>query len=448
MLFLLPPGSGPCSTSTLQLAHCNSTLPKLFPSSSPQAPAPTPRCGGTPLAASWCWRASETCRETWPSMTRRPTASASPWGRPGASGASGAGFHGLCSCTYSCGMVRQKRPQLAAVLLLQPSLMSHFLHSTTHLLFSQHLTCRAENAVTAEWSPCGRYLMTATVAPRLRVDNGFQVTGSGQPGSCFSCLGAQLALECPIYWAWLLACTTAGQLIDSAHLLQTEPPTLDRCSSMTARSLHGRSATCSTKPPGRQRQRAHTKTGRSRRAPQAPQRPTATAARRRRCRSRRHVRQATCHPTCAASLAQRRRRRPPLAWLGITMTRAARSPRERWRHGQRRSATCPPVRRRPPANRPARTPSGERRRRRRRKAARHDWNVCLLVFACHLTFMLTLHLFGKLCDTSLSGIKLNAAGADAGCATLGGSVIPCLLRVATSRLDSAVLWNKCTMSGG
>ncbi|PRW44612.1 eukaryotic translation initiation factor eIF2A family [Chlorella sorokiniana] len=34
---------------------------------------------------------------------------------------------------------------------------------------------RAENAVTAEWSPCGRYLMTATVAPRLRVDNGLQV---------------------------------------------------------------------------------------------------------------------------------------------------------------------------------------------------------------------------------------------------------------------------------
>ncbi|PSC70931.1 eukaryotic translation initiation factor eIF2A family [Micractinium conductrix] len=34
---------------------------------------------------------------------------------------------------------------------------------------------RAENAVTAEWSPCGRYLLTATVAPRMRVDNGFQI---------------------------------------------------------------------------------------------------------------------------------------------------------------------------------------------------------------------------------------------------------------------------------
>lgn len=36
-------------------------------------------------------------------------------------------------------------------------------------------TSRAENGVTLEWSPCGRYVLAATVAPRLRVDNGFQV---------------------------------------------------------------------------------------------------------------------------------------------------------------------------------------------------------------------------------------------------------------------------------
>ena len=36
-------------------------------------------------------------------------------------------------------------------------------------------TSRAENGVTADWSPCGRYLLAATIAPRLRVDNGFQV---------------------------------------------------------------------------------------------------------------------------------------------------------------------------------------------------------------------------------------------------------------------------------
>lgn len=34
---------------------------------------------------------------------------------------------------------------------------------------------RAENGVTLEWSPCGRFLLTATIAPRLRVDNGVQV---------------------------------------------------------------------------------------------------------------------------------------------------------------------------------------------------------------------------------------------------------------------------------
>lgn len=34
---------------------------------------------------------------------------------------------------------------------------------------------RAENGVSLAWSPCGRYVMAATVAPRLRVDNGIQV---------------------------------------------------------------------------------------------------------------------------------------------------------------------------------------------------------------------------------------------------------------------------------
>ena len=36
-------------------------------------------------------------------------------------------------------------------------------------------TARAENGVTLEWSPDGRYILCATVAPRLRVDNGFQI---------------------------------------------------------------------------------------------------------------------------------------------------------------------------------------------------------------------------------------------------------------------------------
>lgn len=40
--------------------------------------------------------------------------------------------------------------------------------------------------MTAEWSPCGRYLMTATVAPRLRVDNGFQARLRLAGGSSWS----------------------------------------------------------------------------------------------------------------------------------------------------------------------------------------------------------------------------------------------------------------------
>ena len=50
---------------------------------------------------------------------------------------------------------------------------------------------RAENGVSLEWSPDGRHLLTATTAPRLRVDNGYQMykcapcsnTCTGPPGS-------------------------------------------------------------------------------------------------------------------------------------------------------------------------------------------------------------------------------------------------------------------------
>ena len=36
-------------------------------------------------------------------------------------------------------------------------------------------SCRSACSVTAEWSPCGRRLLTSTVAPRLNVDNGFKI---------------------------------------------------------------------------------------------------------------------------------------------------------------------------------------------------------------------------------------------------------------------------------
>lgn len=34
---------------------------------------------------------------------------------------------------------------------------------------------RSGSSVTAAWSPCGRYLLTATTAPRLRVDNNVRI---------------------------------------------------------------------------------------------------------------------------------------------------------------------------------------------------------------------------------------------------------------------------------
>ena len=66
-----------------------------------------------------------------------------------------------------------------------------------------HRCCRrAENAVTAEWSPCGRYLLTATIAPRMRVDNGFQVRAcclNSAPRACRAIFweGRMCPLTCP-----------------------------------------------------------------------------------------------------------------------------------------------------------------------------------------------------------------------------------------------------------
>ncbi|KAI8371554.1 eukaryotic translation initiation factor eIF2A-domain-containing protein [Radiomyces spectabilis] len=41
--------------------------------------------------------------------------------------------------------------------------------------FKKITTFQAPNASHCEWSPCGRFLMTATLTPRLRVDNGFKL---------------------------------------------------------------------------------------------------------------------------------------------------------------------------------------------------------------------------------------------------------------------------------
>lgn len=36
-------------------------------------------------------------------------------------------------------------------------------------------SCQASNASVCNWSPCGRFVLTATVTPRLRVDNGYKL---------------------------------------------------------------------------------------------------------------------------------------------------------------------------------------------------------------------------------------------------------------------------------
>lgn len=41
--------------------------------------------------------------------------------------------------------------------------------------FSKVCTFEASNTSVCEWSPCGRFILTATTAPRLRVDNGLKV---------------------------------------------------------------------------------------------------------------------------------------------------------------------------------------------------------------------------------------------------------------------------------
>jgi translation initiation factor 2A len=41
------------------------------------------------------------------------------------------------------------------------------------------LTVRASNSSHCEWSACGRYILTATLSPRLRVDNGVKIWWCG-----------------------------------------------------------------------------------------------------------------------------------------------------------------------------------------------------------------------------------------------------------------------------
>lgn len=48
----------------------------------------------------------------------------------------------------------------------------------------KQMAATRSEAVSAAWSPCGRYVVTSTVAPRLRVDNNVRVfTYYGAPGT-------------------------------------------------------------------------------------------------------------------------------------------------------------------------------------------------------------------------------------------------------------------------
>ena len=61
------------------------------------------------------------------------------------------------------------------------------------------MTRRVNNGVSMEWGPDGRHLMTATLAPRLRVDNGFCIYRHD------GTLIAQQQLQEPLEALWLPA---------------------------------------------------------------------------------------------------------------------------------------------------------------------------------------------------------------------------------------------------
>ena len=42
-------------------------------------------------------------------------------------------------------------------------------------IFTDKVLSRNDVAVTCDWAPDGRHFLTATVAPRLNVDNGYQI---------------------------------------------------------------------------------------------------------------------------------------------------------------------------------------------------------------------------------------------------------------------------------
>jgi uncharacterized protein with WD repeat len=80
-------------------------------------------------------------------------------------------------------------------------------------------------AVKASWSPCGRYLMTATTAPRLRVDNNVRVFDYvGECKGFLQCAGASVdVLLLRAYCAFLTQDVQLSVIMPAGPLEHTVP---------------------------------------------------------------------------------------------------------------------------------------------------------------------------------------------------------------------------------
>lgn len=86
----------------------------------------------------------------------------------------------------------------------------------------KQMAATRSEAVTAAWSPCGRYVVTSTVAPRLRVDNNVRVfTYYGglhlMPRTTVQIESAACATTCPLGAALLFVCAACTPC--APHLL-------------------------------------------------------------------------------------------------------------------------------------------------------------------------------------------------------------------------------------
>ena len=72
------------------------------------------------------------------------------------------------SCDHPCSPPTSK-------LCDEPSVRSATVDACGVALSRPRARGRVENGVTLEWAPDGRHFLTATIAPRLRVDNGFHL---------------------------------------------------------------------------------------------------------------------------------------------------------------------------------------------------------------------------------------------------------------------------------